>query len=109
VAARGRKAAGRRENAMSDKSLMHGDGESYCGIVLAKQLNKGGQPPAEVVEGRPQTEENTQQQNPHRTPCRERGRSALQRVRADATTDGKLQPHPIVGAGANIRGKNRVR
>jgi len=37
AAARSRKAAGRRENAMSDKSLMHGGGESYSGIVCAEQ------------------------------------------------------------------------
>jgi hypothetical protein len=29
--------AGRRENAMSGKSLMHGGGESYSGIVCAEQ------------------------------------------------------------------------
>ena len=49
------------ENAMSDKSHMHGGGESYSGVVPAKQPNKSGQPPAEVVEGRPLTKENTEQ------------------------------------------------
>ena len=33
---------------MSGKSLAHGSGESYSGIVPAKQPNKSGQPPAEV-------------------------------------------------------------
>ena len=44
--------AGRRENAMSDKTLTHGGGESYGGIVPTKQPNKSGRPPAEVAEGR---------------------------------------------------------
>ena len=42
MAARCEVAAGRRENAMSGKSLMHGQGESYHGIVLTKQPNKDG-------------------------------------------------------------------
>ena len=42
---------------MSGKSLMNGDGESYCGIVPMKQLNKGEETPAEVVEGRPLTKD----------------------------------------------------
>ena len=32
----------RWEKAMSDKTHMHGDGESYSGIVPAKQPNKSG-------------------------------------------------------------------
>jgi hypothetical protein len=43
---------------MSDKTHMHGDGESDSGVVPAKQPNKSGQPPAEAVEGRPLTKEN---------------------------------------------------
>jgi hypothetical protein len=42
---------------MSYKAHMNGGGESYSGIIPAKQLNKSGRPPAEVVEGRPLTEE----------------------------------------------------
>jgi hypothetical protein len=38
---------------------MHGGGESYSGVVPTKQPNKSGQPPAEAVEGRPLTKENT--------------------------------------------------
>ena len=38
---------------MSGKSLMHGQGESYHGIVPTKQPNKSGEPRAEAVEGRP--------------------------------------------------------
>src|SRR5437879_13322351 len=62
---------------MSHKSSMHGGGESYSGVVLTKQPNKSGQPPAEAVEGRPLTEENTPEPNSHRTPRRESGRSGL--------------------------------
>jgi RNA-directed DNA polymerase len=76
---------------MSDKSLMHGGGESYSGVVPAKQPNKSGQPPAEAVEGRPLTKENTQQPNPYRTPSRESGSSGLERVREAAKREGKLK------------------
>jgi len=76
---------------MSDKSLMHGGGESYSGVVPAKQPNKSGQPPAEAVEGRPLTKENTQQPNPYRTPSRESGPSGLERVREAAKREGKLK------------------
>jgi group II intron reverse transcriptase/maturase len=76
---------------MSDKSLMHGGGESYCGVVPAKQPNKSGTPPAEVAEGRPQTKENTPEPNPYRTPSRESGPSGLGRVREAAKQDGKLK------------------
>src|SRR5437870_6530655 len=76
---------------MSHKSSMHGDGESYSGVVPAKQPNKSGQPPAEVVEGRPLTKENTPEPNSHRTPCRGSGRSGLERVREAAKKDGKLK------------------
>ena len=76
---------------MSHKSLMHGGGESYCGAVPAKQPNKSEGSPAEVVEGRPQTKENTQEPNPHRTPSRTNGPSGLARVREAAKQDGKLK------------------
>jgi hypothetical protein len=46
---------------MSYKAHMNGGGESYSGVMPAKQLNKSGRPPAEVVEGRPLTEENMDQ------------------------------------------------
>ena len=74
---------------MSGKSLAHGSGESYSGIVPAKQPNKSGQPPAEVVEGRPLAKENTQQPDPCRTPSRESGPSGLARVREAARQAGK--------------------
>jgi RNA-directed DNA polymerase len=76
---------------MSDKSLMHGSGESYCGVVPTKQPNKSETSPAEVVEGRPQTKENTRQPNPCRTPSRAVGPSGLERVREAARKDGKLK------------------
>jgi hypothetical protein len=53
VAARGQ-LAGRVEKAMSDKSTMHGGGESYRGVVPAKQPNQGGKPSAEYPEGAPE-------------------------------------------------------
>ena len=76
---------------MSGKSLMNGDGESYSGIVPTKQPNKGDGSPAEVVEGRPQTKENTQQPNLGRTPSRESRPSGLERVREAARKDRKLK------------------
>jgi RNA-directed DNA polymerase len=82
---------GRKENAMSGKSFMNGDGESYCGIVPTKQPNKGDGSPAEVVEGRPKTKENTQRPNLCRTPSRESRPSGLERVREAARKDKKLK------------------
>ena len=76
---------------MSDKSPMHDSGESYSGVVPAKQPNKSEPSPAEAVEGRPLTKENTQQPNPRRTPSRENGPSGLERVREAAKQDGKLK------------------
>ena len=76
---------------MSGKSVMNDDGESYCEIVPTKQPNKGDGSPAEVVEGRSQTKENTQQPNLRRTPSRGRRQSGLERVRETARKDGKLK------------------
>ena len=90
-AARGRKAAGRWEKAMSDKTHMHGGGESYSGVVPAKQPNKGGRPSAEVVEGRPLAKENAEQSNQRRRQSRESGTSGLDRVREAAKKDRKLR------------------
>ena len=85
------KTAGRRENAMSGKSLVNGGEESYRGVVPAKQPNKGEMSPAEVVEERPRTEENTQEPDLCRTPGRESGPTGLERVReaADVRFDAK--------------------
>jgi hypothetical protein len=84
VAIRSREAADRRGKAMSDKTHMHGSGESYSAIVPAKRPNEGRGGPQEVVEGRALTEENTEQSNPNRTPSRGNGSSGLDRVRQAA-------------------------
>ena len=79
------------ENAMSGKSTMHGGGESYSGVVPAKQPNKSGRPQAEVVEERPLAKENTEQSNQCRTQSRESGPNGLGRVREVAKKDGKVR------------------
>jgi RNA-directed DNA polymerase len=56
-----------------------------------KQPNKSETSPAEVVEGRPLTKENTQEPNPYRTPSRASGPNGLGRVREAAKQDGKLK------------------
>jgi len=76
---------------MSHKADMHGGGESYGGVVPAKQPNKSGRPPAEAVEGRPLTKENMDQQNLGRTQSRENGQNELDRVREAARREGKLR------------------
>ena len=76
---------------MSHKTHMHGGGESYSGILPAKQPNKSGRPPAEAVEERTLTKENTDQPNPGRTQSRKSGPNGLDRVRKAARRDGKLQ------------------
>ena len=76
---------------MSGKSLMNGDGESYCGILPTKQPNKSEKTLAEVVEGRPQTKENTQEPNLGRTRSRESRPSGLKRVREAARENGRLK------------------
>jgi hypothetical protein len=80
---------------MSHKPCMHAGGESYNGIVPAKQPNKGERSLAEVVKGRPLTKENTRQPNPYRTPSRESGPGGLERVREPASKDGKLQSRTV--------------
>jgi group II intron reverse transcriptase/maturase len=70
---------------------MHGGGESYNVVVPAKHPNKGGQPPAEGVEGSTMTKENMEQSNQRRTPSRESGPSGLDRVRRAAKGDRKLR------------------
>lgn len=51
--------AGRSEKAQCRNADAHVAEESDCGVVPVKQPNKGAQVPAEVVEERPWTEENT--------------------------------------------------
>jgi RNA-directed DNA polymerase len=81
----------RRENVISGKSLMNGGGESYCGVVPAKQPNNSDESLAEAVEGRPQTKENTQQPNLSRTLSRESRLNGLERVRETARKNGTLK------------------
>src|ERR1035438_8495098 len=76
---------------MSYKTQMHGGGESYRGIVPARQPNEGQGGPQEVAEGRPRTKENEGQSNSRRTPSRGSEPSGLDLVRQAAKKDGKLQ------------------
>ena len=76
---------------MSYEAHMNGGGESYSGVIPAKQLNKSGRPPAEVVEGRPLTEENMDQPNLGRIQSRESRSNGLDRVREAARRNGKLR------------------
>ncbi|MGO9258895.1 MAG: hypothetical protein ACLQU1_21625 [Bryobacteraceae bacterium] len=76
---------------MSHKSTMHGGGESYSGVVPAKQPNKSGKPQAEVVEERPLAKENTEQSNQCRTQSRESGPNGLERVREVARKDREVR------------------
>ncbi len=76
---------------MSPKSHMHGNGESYSGIVPTKHPNKGGRPLAEEVEGRPLTKENMGEPNSRRAQSRNREPNGLDRVREAARRDGKKQ------------------
>src|SRR5258708_703008 len=76
---------------MSYKTHMHGDGESYSGVVPTKQPNKSGKPQAEVVEERPLAKENTEQSNQRRTQSRESWSSGLERVREVAKKDKEVR------------------
>ena len=68
---------------------MHGGGESYRGVVPAKQPNEGLGRPQEAVEERPRTKENTPQPHLCRTQSRESRPSGLERVRQAANKDRK--------------------
>ena len=76
---------------MSDNPHVHGGWESYSVVVPTKHPNKGGQLPAEDVEGRALTKENMGQPNLCRTPSRESRPSGLDRVREVAKGNGKLR------------------
>jgi hypothetical protein len=88
-------AADRSEKARCHKPDMHAAGESDSSIVPEKSANKGSVPlPAESVEGRELTKENTwqslldrtQRRNPNGSPFRPRSRGLLG-VRAAARRD----------------------
>ena len=80
-----------REKIAAGYTTMHGGGESYSGVVPAKQPNKGGKPLAEVAEERPLVKENTEQSNQRRTQSRESGPNGLERVREVAKKDRKVR------------------
>ncbi|MER9651864.1 group II intron reverse transcriptase/maturase [Mesorhizobium sp. M0199] len=63
---------------------MHDPEKSDSGIVAAKPTNKAGQPAAELVEPRPGTKGNAEQQHTHRTQSRARMSQSLDRVRQAA-------------------------
>ena len=72
----------------SRKSSMNATGESDGGIVPTKHPNKGGEPPAEGVEGRPPAKENTGRPTTCRTQSRASVSPGLTRVR-EAAQRGK--------------------
>lgn len=76
---------------MSYKTQMNGGGESYSGVVPAKQPNEGLGRPQEAVEGRPLTKENMGESNSCRTPGRESEPNGLDRVRQAAKEDKELR------------------
>ena len=63
---------------------MHDTEKSDFGIVAVKPTNKAGQPVAELVEPRPGTKWNAEQQRMHRTQSRARMSQSLDRVRKAA-------------------------
>ncbi len=64
--------------------MMNGQEKSDSGIVAVKPTNKAGQPAAELVEPRPGTKGNAEQQRMHRTQGRARMSQSLDRVRQAA-------------------------
>src|ERR1700683_5592013 len=63
---------------------MHDPEKSDSGIVATKPTNKARRPAAELVESRPGTEGNADQQSTHRSQSRARVTQALDRVRQAA-------------------------
>jgi RNA-directed DNA polymerase len=76
--------AGRSEKANSRTADMHAREESDRGVVPMKPSNKGGQAPAEAVEGRPWTKENVTQSHTSPTQSGERVSQGLSGVRQTA-------------------------
>jgi RNA-directed DNA polymerase len=85
------KAAGRLEKAMSQESNVHDGGESDGCVLPSKCPNKGGQPPAEGMEGRQPTKENTGQATAPRTQSRISELSDLLGVRKVARKDRRAR------------------
>ena len=71
--------------------MMNGQEKSDFGIVAKKPANKGGEPPAERVEPRPETKGTVGQQSTHRAQGRARVTQALDRVRKAARLRKKEQ------------------
>ena len=70
---------------------MHDPEKSDSGIVATKPTNKARRPAAELVEPRPGTKGNADQQSTHRAQSRARVTQALDRVRQDAKQRKKEQ------------------
>jgi hypothetical protein len=79
---------------------MHDTEKSDFGIVAVKPTNKAGQSVAELVEPRPGTKGNAEQQRMHRTQSRARMSQSLDRVR-------KAARH--CASPSRTRGRSRVR
>src|ERR1700756_880476 len=75
---------GRSAKAMNRTAGTHALEKSDCAVVPVKQPNKGGQPSAEAVEGRAQTEENIVQSHMHPTQSGKRMSQGLGGVREAA-------------------------
>jgi len=84
-------AVGRLEKAVSQESNMHAGGESDGCVVPTKCPNKGGQPPAEGMEGRRPTKENIGQSAAPRTQSRISELSDLLGVRKAARKDKRTR------------------
>ena len=83
--------AGRLEKAVSQESNMHTGGESDGCVVPSNCPNKGGQPPAEGMEGRQLTKENIGQATAPRTQSRISELSDLHDVRKVARKDKRTR------------------
>ena len=70
---------------------MNGGGESYSGIVPARQPNEGQGGPQGAAEGRPLTKENMGEPHSNRTPSRGNEPKGLDRVRQAARQDKELR------------------
>jgi hypothetical protein len=71
--------------------MMNDARKSDSSVVPGKSLNKAGQSAAEAVEGRGLAKGNLPESNTHRTQCRGRVQSALERIRQAARKDRKQQ------------------
>jgi RNA-directed DNA polymerase len=87
----GKDAAGRLEKALSRTANRYVDGESDGRVIPAKCPNKGEQAPAEGMEGRRPTKENTGQATPPRTQSRTSELSDLHGVREAARRDKRTR------------------